>query len=75
MPGQGTDSRCKVFNQNEVNEGPVYKGVAIVKGTRKGCWAIQGVATAEVVTAGRSEGARMWKGKRGCATESLVSEY
>lgn len=22
---EATDGRCKVFNQNEVNEGPVYK--------------------------------------------------
>lgn len=63
---------AKYLTKMRLNEGPVYKGVAIVKGTRKGCWATLGVATAEAVTASRSEGGRMWKGKRGCMTGSLV---
>ena len=52
---------CKVFNQNEVDEGPVYKDVAIIKGIRKACWASKGLATLEAVTARWSEGARNGK--------------
>lgn len=72
---EAIDGRCKLFNQNEVNEGPVYKDVAIIKGTRKACWAPKGLATLNAVTARWSEGARRWKGKRGCLRGSVASEY
>ena len=66
---EATDGRCKVFNQNEVDEGPVYKDVAIIKGIRKACWASKGLATLEAVTARWSEGARNGK-VRGAAWEA-----